>query len=229
MSHIKNLPLYYANPDNSHCFQCCLRMTLEHFTPAKSWTWEELCEMTGKEPGLHTWPTRIYAELQDSDYDSVIYDCFEYGAFSLNPETYLREKFSPEYAQEAITYSNIPAILKDVSRLLANKNIRMHRENYDAEDVKRLIEDGYLIIAWVDHAKIWKLENQCNPHYVLVYGYDDHGVIMHDPGGDEDTRQSALHVSWDAFFDANKMNAEGETGEMLAIRPKQISTEGGIS
>ena len=49
----KEIP-YFKQPDNTHCFQACLKMILKYFFPEKEFTYEELDEISDKPRNLIT-------------------------------------------------------------------------------------------------------------------------------------------------------------------------------
>lgn len=216
-----NIP-YHANPSDSHCSQACLRMGYEYFNPEKSWAWQELDELTGHKEGLTTWNMKAYIETAKMGYDVVVYDPLDYAEFVKRPKEYITEKFSPAYAEETFRLSDMEQAVADAKELLATQGLNLHARSYNLDEYKKLLDDGYLVATWVDGAVVYGKANKCWPHFILTHGYDDKGIIAHDPGGEDlINQQPNRHIAWDIFEKANKMNDKGERGEILAFRKNQ--------
>ena len=60
----KEIP-YFKQPDNTHCFQACLKMVLKYFFPEKEFTFEELDKITDKPKDKWTWSCTALVELKN--------------------------------------------------------------------------------------------------------------------------------------------------------------------
>ncbi len=196
-----------------------MRMGFEYLNPEKKWTWEELDKLTGHVPGLTTWMMKAYIETSKLGYDVIIYDPLDYAAFVKDPKAYISKKFSKEYADVTFEMSDMKRVVTDAKALLEQQDLLLYPKNYTLEEYKKLLDEKYLCITWVDMAITNGLKGGCVPHVILAYGYDRAGIHAHDPGYiDPDSRQPHRFISWELFEKANKMNAQGECGEMLAFR-----------
>ena len=178
-------PVFYNNPDDSHCMVCCLRMGYEHFNPEKSWTYDELNQLIRKEEGKYTWFSRAYVETAALGYRMVVYDAFDYGAFAQTPEEYLRGFYESAHAEDLIANTKLERGIRDALatyRLEIGPHIDRRTEGATKEALKELIEDGYLVMAMIDEASLLGMEGKVLPHAVLVYDHDEDGFIAHNPG-----------------------------------------------
>lgn len=210
---------YHANPSDSHCSQACLRMGYEYFNPDKEWSWEELDDLTGHVEGLLTWNMKGYIETAKMGYDVVVYDPLDYVEFVKRPKEYISEKFNPAYAEENFRLSDITRAVADAKDLLATKGLNIYPRSYELDEYRNLLDSGYLVTTWVDGAILYGWTNRCWPHSILVFGYDENGIVAHDPGGEDVANQKPnRHIAWDVFETANKINDKSERGEILAFR-----------
>jgi hypothetical protein len=210
---------YYANPSDNHCSQACLRMAFEYFNPDKKWSWQEMDSLTGHKPGLMSWNMKAYYETFRLGYDVVIYDPVDFVEFVKDPVNYFRAKFSPAYAEEVFGQTDIPQAVIDAKELLKEKDISLHSRSYELNEFQDLLAHDYLCATWVDMAVTNQVEGECWPHFILAYGYDDRGIWVHDPGGSKErSHMPHRHISWSLFEKANKINVEGERGEMMAFK-----------
>lgn len=210
---------FYANPSDTHCCQATMRMGFEYFDPERKWTWDALDELTGHVEGLLTWNMRLYCEVAKLGFDTVIFDPMDFEALVENPDAYIRDAFSPEYAEETISLSDMDRAVQDARDLLAADGVDLHARSYQLDEYKALLDDGYVCATWVDSAVYMKMDKECWPHFILVYGYDANGIWAHDPGGaDTGGQMPQRFIDWDMFEKANKINDHGERGEMIAFR-----------
>lgn len=212
---------YYANSSGSHCVQACLRMGFEYFYPQTLWSIPELDCLSAHVPGQTTWLMRTYLETANLGYDVIIYDPVDYAALSKNPQAYMEEKFPDEYAEFNVQMSDMTGVMVDARALVNAHNLKLFPQSYTQETLRSLLRQGYLCITWVDQAKTNQLRDKFVPHVILVYRADDQGIYAHDPGMiDAESQMPNRFINWDLLERANKMNDQGETGEMMAFKPK---------
>ncbi len=215
-----NVP-FYKSPTDTHCAQAAIRMGYEFFEPNKTWTWNELDELSGHREGVVTWNMRLYVETAKMGYDTIIYDPLDYQQILEDFESYNYEKFSPEHAKLNIEMSDVPQVMADAKLLIDNLDkLKLHQGSYSTEEYKALLDQGYLIYTWVDQCMYVDSKRGFWPHSILVYGYNDEGVMAHDPGGinEPQFQKPNILIEWDYFNKAIQMNEKGETGEIIAFK-----------
>lgn len=218
---IHDIP-YYKNPTSTHCVQATLRMGFEYFNPEKIWTWEELDSLTSHREGITTWNMRGYIETSNLGYDVVIYDPIDYAQFVEDPEGYISRAFSPAYAEETLRLSDLPQAIEDAKLLLKQKNLNLHARSYTLEEYKNLLNNGYFIATWVSSMALNGNDDECAGHFILVFKYDVNGIYAHDPGGENPENMIPNRfIAWDIFERANKMNDQGDRGEIMAFKPRK--------
>lgn len=176
---IRAVPFYPNTDDDNHCYEASLRMVLKYFLPEKEYTWAELDQLTGKRPGYWTWPTQALLSLKDMGFDVLKLDLFDYEQFIERGNQYLIEIYGKEGGQAQIDYSDIGHEIE-----VAKKYITSGIHKIDVPtltDVKRLLDEGYLLILNVNARAFNGLDGYLG-HFIVVYGYDDSSIHYHDPG-----------------------------------------------
>ena len=213
------VPPFYLNPDDTHCQQCCMRMGYEYFQPEKSWEWEELDTLSGKIEGLYAWYMRLYMETKNLGYDVIVYDIVDYPAFAAYAEIYLFANYSEGRAKDILAHSDMAAVTKDARELCARTDIEIHQKSYDFDILRDLLDQGYVLLTMVDDAVIHGLSDRTISHSILIYDYDEQGVVVHNPGVKSlDTAVESQHISYDLFQKACTLNDRGDTGKMMAFK-----------
>jgi hypothetical protein len=205
----KNVPFYSNTPDDTHCYQASLRMVLKYFLPEKDYSWKKLDEFTAKKEGLWTWPTQAHMNLIKMGFDVIDMDYFDNQRFAREGGKYLIEKFGEEVGKKQIERSDLD---QEVRLMKEYETFQKHQMKLPTfETVKKALDDGYLVICNVNS---YALDNETgySGHFVVVYGYDDGNLYLHDPGlpGKE-----ARKISFDQFlkaWDYPDKNARNMTG-----------------
>jgi hypothetical protein len=175
-----DIPFYSNTEDNTHCWQACLKMVLKVAFPEKDFTWEELEQYTGKSPGMATWPMASLVWMQRLGFDVKSIENFDYSKFLERGADYLQELWGKEAADWAIKNSDIEQEY-DYSRALLSSAVIVEQRLPSIEDIKKLLDQGYLCICTVNSRALNGKDGVVG-HFVLVIGYDDNGLVMHDPG-----------------------------------------------
>jgi hypothetical protein len=176
---IQNVPFYSNTPDGIHCFEAVLKMILKHFQPDKDYTFPELDKLTGKVEGKWTWAQQSLINLQKLNFDIVNMEDFDYQEFSRVGEVYLFNKFGYDVASKQIKHSDIKKEIIDSTEF-----IKVFGNNFalpEFEDIKKFIDKNYLVACNINPYALDNLSGYSG-HIVLVFGYDDNFVYLHDPG-----------------------------------------------
>ena len=170
---------FSGNPDNTHCFQCVLKMIREHDFPDQGLTWEELDEFTGKKPGLWTWATRGLVGMKELGYEVINWRKFDYQRFAEFGGEYLIERYGPEKGQAQIEHCELSYEMENAGQLGAVVQTRQSLPTW--EDMGTLVNQDYLIVCNVN-SKALNRKPGYSGHFVLIYEVNDESVEMHDPG-----------------------------------------------
>lgn len=174
-----NVPFFSNTSDNTHCFQAGIKMVLKFFEPNKDYNFEELDRLSAKKEGLWTWPTAMTLNLYNMGYEVIAWEDFDYQSFIDNPEQYLFKKCGEEVAKEQIAYSDLAqekGFMREFMRIGTWKRV-IPTQN----DIKKFLRKGFLVCCNVN-AKTLNHKNGYEGHFVIVIGWDNDGLILHDPG-----------------------------------------------
>ncbi|MEK7070517.1 MAG: C39 family peptidase, partial [Patescibacteria group bacterium] len=171
---------FFENPDNTHCYQASLRMVLKYFLPKKDFSWEELEKLTAKEEGYWTWPYKGTINLHKMGFKIVEMNIFNIERFVKEGVNYLIEKYGKDVSREQVAHTksitNEQKICRDYLKL------DIHQGKLPTlEDVKKLIEKGYLVVPNIN-ARILNGRNGYSGHNVVIFNYDNDNVYVNDPG-----------------------------------------------
>jgi len=174
-----DVPFYSNTPDDTHCFQACLKMILKYQWPDHDYSWEILDKITGKENDLGTWPMTGIIWMKQKGFDVVNIESFDYERFAINGEVYIEEEFGEEVLQSVKEDSNIALAQKHAKEFVRLINTEKHIP--DIQEIVTLIKKGYLIIVNVN---VDSLNNRkgYTGHFVLLKGLGKENFILHDPG-----------------------------------------------
>lgn len=176
---IQNIPFFSNTPDDTHCFQAVLKMVLKYFQPDRDYSFEELDKFSDKVPNMWTWATRTLINMQKMGFDLINMESFDYLAFSKNGKNYIENKFGQEMAIAQEQNSNLQKEMIDASEF-----VKVFGNNFilpEIEDIKNYIDQGYVIGCNVNIEKLNKNSGYAG-HFILVFGYDDNNLYLHDPG-----------------------------------------------
>ena len=176
---IRNVPFFPNTADNTHCLQAVLKMILKYFEPQKDYSFEELNILSDKAPEKWTWATRALINLHKMGYRLVNMEDFDYQKFSQNGEKYLIKKFGKKIACQQMTHSNIKKEMVD-----AKEFVEIFGNDFvlpETKNIKRFIDSNYLVGCNINANILNKEPDYCG-HFILVIGYDDQNIFIHDPG-----------------------------------------------
>lgn len=175
---IQGVP-FYKNLDDTHCFQAVIKMILKYFLPKKDFNWSELEELTGKEKDMYTWSMRGWINLKKIGFEVLVKDTFDYQRFAKEGEDYLKQELGEDVAREQIMHSDIRKEMRDAEEYV--KSIGHEKVLPNLEDIFSLIDKGFLVGCGVN-ANILDNSGGYDPHFILIFGYDENNVYIHDPG-----------------------------------------------
>ncbi len=173
------VPFYANTEDNTHCFQAVLCMVLRYFEPSSEFCFDDLDQISGKEFGKWTWPMCGLQWLHDRGYEVKSVEIFNYVEFAEQGVEYIKKLYGPEVAHVQEIHSSFEKEQLR-ARSFATSGLWENRLPTIA-DVRRFVDEGYLQMINVNAQTLDEIEGYSG-HTVLVVGYDDQQVILHDPG-----------------------------------------------
>lgn len=174
-----DVPFYANTPDDTHCFQAGIKSILKFFEPGQEYSWEELEDITAKVEGLWTWPIATMLWLADRNYQVIVKTTFDYQAFASKGNNYLVERVGDEVAKAQIAHSNIPQEQRLSEQLL--EKVKIVKEVPTFGDIRKLLTEGFIVTCNVNSHAMNNLEGYAG-HFIVVKGFDDAGLYIHDPG-----------------------------------------------
>lgn len=170
---------FYANKDETHCFQACLRMMLKHFLPEREFTFRELDDISAKVEGLWTWPTAAALWLVDNGFEVRNVEAFNYREFEQEGGDYLLRHFGENVGRAQIDHGDIPQEVK-LARFF-NKKIVSEVRIPDIADLRSCLDEGYIPCCNVNSCRLNGTDGYSG-HFVIIVGYDEGSLFIHDPG-----------------------------------------------
>jgi hypothetical protein len=186
-------------------------MILKYYFQKEKYSWKELGELTGKKEGLWTWPLYGMIRLKEKGFDIINMEDFDYEKFINLGKQYILERFGKEVGTAQIKNSDIPYEIN---------NAKIYQKNFDFppciptfDDIKKLLDEGYLIITNVNSKALNGIDGYIG-HFVLIYNLDEKNLFIHDPGLPP---FKARKVSHDRFTKAWAYPSEKEKN-LIALR-----------
>jgi len=177
-------PPYIESPDNIRCGQSVTLMILKHFLPEKDWTFNEADRLCSYVEGKWTWSEAAALSLAQIGFEVVRYTDLDLEAFVEAPETYFFKKYGPEQGQETMDNIDLESSIDICKKYLANINIETIKRGWGLKDAARLLNEGYLLMAWVNPRLLYSRDKSDSGHMVMVFHYDEasKSILFHDPG-----------------------------------------------
>ena len=173
----KEIP-YFKQPDDSHCFQACLKMILKYFFPERDFTYEELETISDKPENKWTWLCAVSVKLKNMGLKVKHYSVFDYNDFVKSGEDYIRKTYEKSIAEKMIRLTDIKSEVENSDRMLKENVFEL--KEVSLRDVENWFKDGYTAIFLINCSIINK-ESGYEGHYVVLTGFDDENVFINDP------------------------------------------------
>jgi hypothetical protein len=227
------IPPYVSSPDNIRCGQSVILMILKHFMPDKEWDFADADKICGYVEGKWTWTTVFILGMLHKGFDVVSHSSFDKERFIAAPNEYLLERFGEAKTKMTLEHTDMDSMIAAEKQALTETDYQWIRRDWQWHDVKELLDQGYLLYAWVNARKLYcRNEDSVSGHAILVFDYDEEmgSVTFHDPGGfgplSDETR---IHLgAWQAgrvgtnHFMAAAKNIGAEGGSSLVgFRPRK--------
>lgn len=179
MKIIKPVPFFAYTQDKTHCYQSVLKMLLKYFKPDKEYSFEELDILSGKVPEKWTWDTRALINMKKLGLKVLVMDNFDYLKFSINAREYMNSRLGFEAAAEQEKYSDFDKEMKDAKEYY--QEFGNSEKIPEISDIKRLIQEGFLVCCNIN-GRTLRGRKGYSGHFVLVIGFTDNTLIIHNPG-----------------------------------------------
>lgn len=203
--HMKDVPFFANTPDDTHCVQASFRIMLKYFMSERDFSYDQLDEMSQKQPGKGTWWPPMLIELQKLGLQVKNIEGFDYGKYYKNGEAYVRAVYPEETADYYINRSNLAEIRHLVPDFL--KKVAVETRSARMEDLDKLIKDGWLV--GIDlNARVLNERPGYSSHMVVIFDMDADEYSLHDPGlSPHPNRQVSRQKLAEAWFWSGRENA----------------------
>lgn len=173
------VPFFPNTPDDTHCYQAVLQMIIGYFLPLETHTLQDLDSITGKMDEKWTWPTAGLLWLRSKGLRVRTIELFSNKSFVDFGEQYLREYYGEAVAREQIAHS---AISIERERLrLAGDELDQEVRIPELRDIYAALDTNSLVMCTINACVLAGTEGYVG-HFVLVVGYENESIIVHDPG-----------------------------------------------
>ncbi|HSX33096.1 MAG TPA: hypothetical protein VLF91_02040 [Candidatus Saccharimonadales bacterium] len=183
---------FVANPNN-RCVPATIGMILAHFMPELHFTMPELERLTGYQPGKGTWQTQSMLSLAGLGFELEWIEDFDWPRFAREPESYLKSILSPEAFRWQLENGDLPGAAAEWQKY-RSLGLPFTQRKGTVADIKRLLDKGWLVRLEVNAQPLADKPGY-DGHSVLVIGYNQDGVILHNPDGANGNRPNQ-HVDW---------------------------------
>lgn len=182
---------FIKDPDD-RCVPASIGMVLGYFYPERHYSLDDLGEICGYEPGRATWSITPMLNLANLGLKTKWIEDFDHTAFIKNPKGYLASILDGESYNWQIENGDVEANAKLLEEYLQNHNIE--KRPATRQDIQKLLENGWLVCLEVNANTLANKEGY-EGHWVVVIGYDDKNVTLHNPDGTNGNRANQV-VSW---------------------------------
>ena len=170
---------FFANPDATHCLQAAMKMVLQSFRPLHDLSWAALDRITGKVEGLGTWPFAGYTWLHEQGLDVTNVELMDNARFAAEGRAYLAELGGQDFADSADPGLDLSRVQAEAAVFV--EKVRCETRIPTIDDIRRAVVAGCLVICNVNSRALNGREGYLG-HFVVAKGFDEHGLIVHDPG-----------------------------------------------
>jgi len=189
---------FVENPD-TRCVPATMGMILGYFMPEKHFTMAELEKFCGYQKGRGTWIALFLLNLADMGFQVHCIEDFDHQQFVNDPKKYLRSLLDDEAYEWQIAHSDLNQEAARIKQYLA-RGLPLEKRVGTNEDIKHFLDNGWLVKLAIN-TRILSGKSGYDGHSILVIGYDDNEVIIHNPDGDSGNKPNQ-HVLWELFHKA---------------------------
>lgn len=191
---------FIKNPDD-RCVVVVVGMVLARFMPERHFTMAELERLVGYEKGRGTWKALSMLNLAKLGFQVYWIEDFDHQQFVHNPKAYLRTILDDKAYEWQITHGDLEQEVERTRQYMAS-GLPLEKRQATNDDIKRFLDDGWLVHLEVN-ARLLSGKPGYEGHSILVIGYNNKEVIIHNPDGENGNKPSQ-HVSWELLDKAWK-------------------------
>lgn len=191
---------FIPNPDD-RCVVSVIGMVLGYFMPERQFTMPELEKLVGYEKGRGTWKALSMLNLAKLGFKVHWIEDFDHEQFVADPKGYLHTILDDKTYEWQVTHGDLEQEAERIKQYMQS-GLPLEKRKATNEDIKRFLEDGWLVHLEVN-ARTLSGKAGYDGHSILVIGYNDKEVIIHNPDGESGNKPNQ-HVSWELLNKAWK-------------------------
>jgi hypothetical protein len=188
------------NPSDK-CVQAVIAMVLGYFMPERKFTMLEVEKLVGYVPGKGTWKAQLMLSLNELGFQTQWVENFDHHQFVVDPQGYLSTILDKEALDWQIDNSDLPKEAERI-QLYLDKGLPLQQRRGTRQDIKDFLSDGWLVMLEVNENIIAGIPGYLG-HVVLVVGYDDTEVAIHNPDGNNGNKPNQV-ITWELLEEAWK-------------------------
>lgn len=213
---LKNPGLVCNDTDDTSCFLACTQMVMRAKNGGSVLSFAEISEIIGRKEGEYSWEYAMLGWLADHGFRVRFISTFDLTKFTENAHDYMHAYFGKEAAEDQISHSNMDVAVAGANAFLAGQDKVIETRVPEREDIEQLIQEGYYLIPYLNQ-RILQADPGYVAHTVVVYGYSERGVMMHNPGS---PAVEAAEIAWDLFI--KSWSSPSENARILmAVKPSE--------
>jgi hypothetical protein len=174
-------------------------MILSYFMPEKRFTMADLEKLCGYQKGRGTWMSLFLLNLADMGFQVHSIGDIDNQQFVDDPRKYLRSILDDEAYEWQITHSDLDQEVARTKQCIA-RGLPHDKRKSTTDDIRYFLDDGWLVKLAIN-ARTLSGKSGYDGHSVLVVGYTNDEIIIHNPDGDSGNKPNQ-HVAWDLFTKA---------------------------
>jgi hypothetical protein len=194
---------FVGNPENpsDKCVPAVLAMVLGYFMPERKFTMIEVEQLCGYQTGKGTWKAQMMLSLAALGFQTKWIEDFDNHAFIKDPEGYLSTILDKKSLDWQIKNSDLPKEAERIKQYL-DKGLPLEHRVGTRQDIKNFLDDSWLVMLEVNENVIAGIEGYLG-HVILVVGYDDNNVTIHNPDGNNGNKPNQV-ITWELLEQAWK-------------------------
>lgn len=201
--------------DLAHCFQACLLMAMRSSFYLEIPSIITLDRHLDEVPGKYSWPFAGLRYLGERGFSTVFHGQFDISRFVLKPETYLLSFYGGDEGNDQIQNSDLPSVVKAAKDFMESDVSIIDKSEPNLMSIRSMIDDGYYVIPEVNQRVLQGDWSGYVGHFIFVYGYNENGVIAHNPGPPP---MQSSEISW-YMLDRAWNYSKKDSRYLCAVRP----------
>ncbi|QDK82617.1 hypothetical protein EXU85_30010 [Spirosoma sp. KCTC 42546] len=178
-----------------HCVHACFQMLLRTRPGQEVYSFKTLDQIMHKVPGKYTFEYNLVAEMPNLGFKTEIIWEFDLYKLSIDPEKFFLDLLGEEVGKVTIDKSDLETLKLDAKKLNESGEVNIQKRPATFEDIKSKLLDGYYLLCTINQ-RVLQADPGYVAHTILVFGFNDRGVIIHNPGPPSN---AAAEIPWDLF------------------------------